>query len=139
MYVRVKKVGSKRYAYLVQGTSKNGRVRQETLAYLGPVSKIALGVSGETRKKVNRKIGNVDWDEINMNIRKIPLELGELKSMRRHQLTTVFSVRQGLPRDGRGAMPRVQGELTALAMIAERGFNEMFEPLGERVYRMRIR
>ena len=36
MYVRVKKIGSKRYAYLVEGVSKKGKVRQKTLAYLGP-------------------------------------------------------------------------------------------------------
>ena len=139
MYVRVKKIGAKRYLYLAEGRSKNGHVRQKTLAYLGPVVKVAAGVPDEIMKKVNGKIGTVDWKKINSRIRKVPLELSELQDMRRSQLPTVLRIRQDFKRAGRGSMPRAEGELTALAIIAKKGFNEMFEPVGERTYRMRAR
>ncbi len=138
MYVRVKKIGLKRYAYLAEGLSKNGRVRQKTLAYLGPIVKVAVGVPDEVRKKVDRKIG-VDWNKINMDIRKIPLEFGELQEMRRNQLPTVFGIRQRFPSARRGGMPRAEGELAALTTIAKKSFNEMFELVGDRIYRMRTR
>ncbi len=138
MYVRVKKIGLKRYAYLAEGLSKNGRVKQKTLAYLGPIVKVAVGVPDEVRKKVDRKIG-VDWNKINMDIRKIPLEFGELQEMRRNQLPTVFGIRQRFPSARRGGMPRAEGELTALTTIAKKSFNEMFELVGDRIYRMRTR
>jgi len=138
MYVRVKKIGLKRYAYLAEGLSKNGRVRQKTLAYLGPIVKVAVGVPDEVRRKVDRKIG-VDWNKINMDIRKIPLEFGELQEMRRNQLPTVFSIRQRFPSARRGGMPRAEGELAALTTIAKKSFNEMFELVGDRIYRMRTR
>ena len=139
MYVRVKKIGSKRYIYLAEGKSRDGRVRQKTLAYLGPIVKVAAGVPDEIEKKVDRKVGTVDWKKINMDIRKIPLDFGELQDMKRNQLPTVIRIRQGGRKDGRGRMPRAAGELTALAIMAKRGFNEMFERVGERTYRMRIR
>ncbi len=138
MYVRVKKIGLKRYAYLAEGLSKNGRVKQKTLAYLGPIVKVAVGVPDEVRKKVDRKIG-VDWNKINMDIRKIPLEFGELQEMRRNQLPTVFGIRQRFPSARRGGMPRAEGELAALTTIAKKSFNEMFELVGDRIYRMRTR
>jgi len=139
MYVRVKKIGAKRYVYLAEGKSGNGKVRQKILAYLGPIAKVAAGVPDDVEKRVDRKIGVVDWKKVNMDIRKIPLELSEIQDMRRNQLPTVIRLRQSSRRDGRGRMPRVAGELTALAILAERGFKEMFEPVGERTYRMRIR
>ena len=139
MYVRVKKIGAKRYVYLAEGKSGNGKVRQKILAYLGPIAKVAAGVPDDVEKRVDRKIGVVDWKKVNMDIRKIPIEFGEMQDMRRNQLPTVIRLRQSSRRDGRGLMPRATGELTALAILAETGFNEMFERVGERTYRMRIR
>jgi hypothetical protein len=139
MYVRVKKIGSNRYVYLAEGESRNGRVRQKTLAYLGPVVKMVTGVPDEIKRRVDRKISTVDWTKVNADIRKIPIELRELQDLRRRQLRTVFRIRQGFPSDGRGSKPRAEGELAALTRIAEKGFNEMFELVGERTYRMRIR
>jgi len=139
MYVRVKKISAKRYVYLAEGKSSSGGVRQKILAYLGPIVKVAAGVPDDVEKRVDRKIGVVDWKKVNMDIRKIPIEFGEMQDMRRNQLPTVIRLRQSSRRDGRGLMPRATGELTALAILAERGFNEMFERVGERTYRMRIR
>src|SRR6266699_2863448 len=119
MYVRVKKIGSKRYAYLAEGVSKNGKVRQKTLAYLGPLVKIATGVSDEISRKVDGKVRNVDWNKINMDIRRIPLDFDELQEI------------------GRGNRPRVEGELAAITIIARRGFNEMFRTLKDGTLVMR--
>src|ERR671924_45304 len=104
MYARVKKIGSRRYIYLAQGVSRNGRVRQKTLAYLGPITRVVTGVSNETKRKIDRKIGTVDWNKVNADIRKIPLEIRELEEMRRKKLSEVFGISQGPPSDGRGSM-----------------------------------
>src|SRR5207253_5291683 len=130
MYVRVKKIGSKRYAYLVEGVSKKGKVRQKTLAYLGPLVKIATGVPDEISRRVDGKVRNVDWNKINMDIRRIPLDFDELQEIKRNMLPRVLIGRQNRSRDiGSGNRPRVEGELAALTIIARRGFNEMFRTL----------
>jgi hypothetical protein len=135
MYVRVKKIGSRRYAYLVEGISKNGQVRQKTLAYLGPITKIASGVPDETVKRVNRKIGTVDWNKVNMDIRETPLEFEELQEMKRALLPKILANRK--KEIGRGNRPRVEGELSALTLIARKGFNEMFRTLRDGTLVMR--
>ena len=140
MYVKLKKIGSKRYAYLVEGRSENGRVRQKTLAYLGPMLNIAMGVPDEITRKVDSRVGKVDWPKINTHIRRIPIEFEELLEIRRKALPIVLAARQNRSRDaGQGNRPRVEGELAALTIIAKKRFNEMFKLVGERTYRMRMR
>ncbi len=140
MFVRVKKIGGNRYAYLSEGVSKEGRVRQKTLCYLGPVAKIASGIPDETREKVERKIGSVDWNKINAAIRAIPVTFEELQDMKRSQLPIALSFRKpDFQNISRGNKPRAKGELSALTTIARRNFNEMFESMGDRKYPMRIR
>jgi hypothetical protein len=135
MYVRVKKIGSRRYAYLVEGVSKNGRVKQKTLAYLGPITKVASGVPDERVKRVNRKIADVDWNKVNMDIRGIPLEFEELEEVKRNLLPKILANRKR--EVGRGNRPRVDGELSALTLIARKGFNEMFQTLKDGTLVMR--
>jgi hypothetical protein len=138
MFVRIKKIGGNRYVYLSEGVSKGGRVRQKTLCYLGPVTKVVSGIPNETRKKVERLVGAVDWNKINSAIRAIPVTFEELQDMKRSQLPITLSIRQnGFQNISRGNMPRAEGELSALTMIARKNFNEMFESIGERKYRMR--
>jgi hypothetical protein len=138
MFVRVKKIGGNRYAYLSEGVSNGGRVRQKTLCYLGPVTKVVSGIPDETREKVERLIGTVDWNKINTAIRAIPVTFEELQEMKRSQLPVAMRIRQnGFQNISRGNMPRAEGELSALTMIARKNFNEMFEAVGERKYRMR--
>ena len=138
MYVRVKKIGLKRYAYLAEGMSRNGKVRQKTLAYLGPLVKVARGVPDEISGKVDRKVGNVDWNKINMDIRRIPLDFDELQEIKRDMLPRVLIGRQNRSQDiGRGNRPRVEGELAALTMIARRGFNQMFRTMKDGTLVMR--
>ncbi|MBO0889139.1 hypothetical protein J2P12_08585 [Candidatus Bathyarchaeota archaeon] len=138
MFVRVKRIGSKRYAYLVEGLARNGRVRQKTLAYLGPITRLASGVPQEIRDKIDRRIAGIDWTRINETIRDIPLTFGELSDMKRRQLPTILAMRQdGSQNRSGGSMPRTDGELSALTIIARNRFDEMFEHIGERRYRMR--
>jgi len=139
VFVRVKKIGGNRYAYLSEGISKNGRVRQKTLCYLGPVAKIASGIPDNTREKVERQIGRVDWDKINAALRAIPITFEELQDLKKSQLPISLGFRKpGFKNISRGNMPRAEGELQALTTIAGRKFDEMFESVGDRKYRMRI-
>src|SRR4029077_12285006 len=94
MFVRVKKIGGNRYVYLSEGVSKGGRVRQKTLCYLGPLTKVVSGIPDETRKKVERLLGTVDWNKINTAIRAIPVTFEELQDMKRSQLPITLSIRQ---------------------------------------------
>ena len=138
MFVRVKKIGGNRYVYLSEGVSKGGRVRQKTLCYLGPIAKVVSGIPDETREKVERLIGTVDWNRINAAIRAIPVTFEELQEMKRSRLPIAIGHRQNGSRNvSRGNVPRAEGELAALAMMARKSFNEMFEAVGERKYRMR--
>ncbi len=111
------------------------RVRQRTLCYLGPVSKLASGVPDNTRKKVQEQI-EVDWDRINEEIRRIPLTFEELAETRRRQYSVSIRTRRtGFRRQG--GRPRAKGELSVLARLGAKRFGEMFEEIGEREYRMR--
>lgn len=138
MYVRVKKIGSKRYAYLTEGRSVNGKVRQKTLAYLGPLVKVSRGVPGIVMKRVEGRLGRVEWGRINMSIRDIPLTFEEWQEVKRDMLPRVLAARQDRARDkGRGNRPRIEGELAALTLIARRRFSEMFETLKDGTLVMR--
>ncbi len=135
MFVRVKKIRSKRYVYLVEGRRIGDRVRQNTLCYLGPLSKLIYGVPSATRTKLD-KMFQVDWDKINDKIGRIPLTFAELSEARRAQYSvSIRARRQGSRSQGRRR--RVQGEVSALSTLAARKFNEMFEGIGEREYCMR--
>jgi len=135
MFVRVKKVRSKRYIYLVEGRRIGDRVRQKTLCYLGPISKLIYGVPSDTKQKVD-KIFQVDWDKINEKLARIPLTFEELSEAKRAQYPVFIRTRRPGSRT-QGRRPRVKGEQSALATLAARRFNEMFEGIGDREYRMR--
>jgi hypothetical protein len=135
MFVRVKKVGSRRYAYLVDGVRERRSVRQRTLCYLGPVSKLVSGIPDNTRRKVEKRF-QVDWDRMNDQLRRIPLTFEELSMARRDQYATSIRTRQAGFRS-QGNLPRAKGELSVLSKLAGIRFREMFEQVGEREYRMR--
>ncbi len=138
MYVRIKKIGSKRYAYLAEGRSENGKVRQKTLAYLGPVTKIARGVPDSVMKRVDSHLVAVDWERINISIRDIPLTFEEWQEVKREMIPRVLASRQDRAREtGRGSRARVRGELAALTLIAKKRFGEMFETLKDGTLVMR--
>ena len=44
MFVRAKRVGRRRYLYLVEGKREGGSIKQKTLCYLGPLSRLVAGV-----------------------------------------------------------------------------------------------
>jgi hypothetical protein len=130
MYVRVKRVGSRRYAYLAKGVRERGRVRQKTLCYLGPVAKLGFGIPADVRRRVERRF-QVDWGKIENGIRQIPLTLEEVSQLRRENFIPTARTRNGPRRS------RVKGELSALSKLAAVGFRERFEKIGDREYRMR--
>ena len=135
MFVRVKRVGARRYVYLVEGVRKGERVSQKSLCYLGPISRLASGVPDDAQKKVEKQF-HVDWNRINESIRRIPLSFEELSETRRAQYAVSIRTRgQGLRVQDR--QPRIEGELSALSKLAGTRFREMFEEIGERAYRMR--
>ena len=134
MLVKVKKVGSRRYAYLVIGRRKGERPTQETVFNLGPISKLVYGVPVDTRRKVRRPI-RVDWDKIEDDIARIPLSFKELSEARHTEYFMPNWARHRLRI--KDTKPRAPGELSALIELAAKKFDEMFESIGDREYRMR--
>jgi hypothetical protein len=130
MFLRVKKVGSRRYAYLVDGVREGKRVRQRTLCYLGPLAKLGFGIPNDVRRKVERRF-QLDWEKIESGIRHVPLALEEISQLRRENFIPTARTRSGPRRS------RVKGELSALSELAAIGFRERFEKIGDREYRMR--
>jgi hypothetical protein len=135
MFVRVKKVGSRRYAYLADGVREGKHARQRTLCYLGPISKLFSGIPEDTRKKVEKRF-HVDWDKIIAEICRIPVTFEELSMARRAQYAVSIKARQ-MGFRSQGNRPRPEGELSALFELAAIRFKKMFEEIGEREYRMR--
>jgi len=136
VFPRIKEIAGRRYVYLVEGAREGRSVRQKTLCYLGPLSRLASGVPERTKKKVEVRL-QVDWMRVDRTIRKIPLTFEELSAARRERY--VLSIRKGR-RTGpptSGGRPRVEGELSALSKIAASRFKELFEKVGERAYQMR--
>jgi hypothetical protein len=134
MFVRVKKVRGRRYAYLVEGVREGARVRQRVVCYLGPVPRVALGVP---RKLVMDKEGlPVDWKVVREAAARIPLSLEELSDARRYGYPLVLSSRrQGFLT--RGTRQRVEGEEDALSRLAASNFKEKFVEVGRDRYRMK--
>ena len=130
MYVRVKRVGSRRYAYLVKGVREKVRVRQKTLCYLGPVAKLGFGIPNDIRRKVEQRF-QVNWEKVEKGIRQIPLTLEEISQLRRENFTPTARTRSGPRRS------RAKGEFFALSELAAIGFSERFEKIGDREFRMR--
>jgi hypothetical protein len=134
MFVRVKEVRGRRYAYLVEGVRDGARVRQRVVCYLGPVSRVALGVP---RKLLTDKGGRpIDWKIVKEAAARIPLSLEELSEARRYGYPTVLSSRrQGFLT--RGTRQRIEGEEDALSRLAASNFKEIFVQVGRNRYRMR--
>lgn len=136
MFPRVKRIAGRRYVYLVEGVREGLRVRQNTLCYLGPLSKLASGVPVGVRNKA--VIGlQIDWREIEEKIGKMPLTFDELSVARRDRLVRSIEERRNGGRPTQGDRPRAEGELSSLSSIAATRFRDLFEQIGERAYRMR--
>ena len=131
MFVRVKKVKGQRYAYLVEGRREGAKVRQRVVCYLGPLSRIAFGVSPQSN--VSKPI---DWERVNRDINRIPLTFGELSTARRFAYPAVLNGRrQGFLT--RGKRSRTEGEEEALANLAASNFTRRFVEVGRDRYRMK--
>jgi hypothetical protein len=71
VFVRAKRVGHRRYLYLVEGKREREKVRQKTICYLGAMSKLASGVPEAVRTSVDARL-RIDWKEVNDQIARIP-------------------------------------------------------------------
>lgn len=132
---------------MVEGKRSEGKVRQRTLSYLGPVPSLALGIPLSKRRKVESKIGQkINWNKILEQIRAIPLTLNDLSEIRRNQYALAVRARNLELKSGKDARvtpseifaQRNEGELTALAKLSARGFQEIFEKVDDQTYRMRL-
>ena len=118
-------------------------MEQKTLSYLGPLAKLAPGISRKTRKKVESDVGRkLDWDTITKAVTKISLTLQELDEMRVDGYSSSLKFRNRRRNISKpNTFPkeifsqRGRAELKALAKSAAIGFDEMFEQIGERKYR----
>ncbi len=136
MFPRVKRVAGRRYVYLVEGVRQGRKVRQKTLCYLGPLSKVASGVPEEVRKKVGSGL-RLDWKVVEQKIGRIPLTFDELSIARRDRYVRSMRNWRVGGRPTQGNRQRATGELLALSTIATARFEEFFEEIGERAYRMK--
>ena len=136
MFVRAKRVGGRRYLYLVEGRRDGEEVRQKTICYLGPVSKLTSGVPEAVRGRIGARL-RVDWREVNDQIGRIPLTFEELSEARRAQFAVSARTRGQRPRPTQGDLPRAEGELSALSKLAESRFGDLFEETGQLAYRMK--
>ena len=134
MYVRVKVVRGKRYAYLVEGRREGRRVRQKVVRYLGPLARAALGVTGPDEMEGDD--GSIDWRKVNLAITKIPLNFQELSEARRIGLPRAVA-KEGRAFPSGGTRERVEGEEAALLKLASAKFRQAFIQVGELRYRMR--
>jgi hypothetical protein len=134
MFVRVKQVRGRRYAYLVEGVRDGTRVRQRVVCYLGPVPRVALGV---LPKLLTDRAGRpIDWRIVREAAARIPLSFEELSDARRYGYPLVLSSkRQGFLTGG--TRQRVEGEEDALSGLAASNFKEKFAEVGRNRFRMK--
>ena len=136
VFVRAKRVGGRRYLYLVEGKRDGETVRQKTLCYLGPMSKLFSGVPEAIRTNIDLRL-RVDWREVNDRIWRIPLTFEELSEARSAQFATSARTRGPRRHPAQGDLPRAEGELSALSKLARYRFKELFEETGALAYRMK--
>jgi hypothetical protein len=146
MFIRIKRVSGRRYVYLVEGRRNGKSVKQRVVAYLGPFALLATGVPDELRRKAESKSRKkLDWDKITAQINRVPIEIDELGEIRRRGFSTAVWARSFAPPFKPTTRPpfgellsqRADGELAALTKLAYRRFNEIFEKLDDRTYRLR--
>jgi len=121
---------------LVEGKRSGANVKQKTLCYLGPLSRLVAGVPEEVKKDVNLRF-RVDWQKIDDEIARIPLSFEELSVTRRAQFAISARIRARQGRPTQGDLPRTEGELSALSKAAALRFEELFEEIGMLSYRMK--
>ena len=74
MYPRVKEISGRQYVYLVEGVRTGKNVRQNTVAYLGPLLSLTSGIPALVRKKAERRARMpIDWETVGKKIAKIPV------------------------------------------------------------------
>ena len=130
--------------YLVEGERSGKIVRQKTLSYLGPLPKLACGISLQLRKRIESQVKQkIDWDLIAAKIRKIPLRFDELMELRSNNYSSAIKFRnlRENPKPIKYAVAdspskilqeRTPGELAALTKLSAMEFERMFKQIGVR-------
>ena len=121
---------------MVEGSRDGTSIKQTTLSYQGPLSRLVAGVPEEVKKDVDLRL-RVDWKKIDDEIARFPLSFEELSETRRAQFAISVRMRARQGRPTQGNLPRTEGELSALSMAAAHRFEELFEEIGAFRYRMR--
>lgn len=134
MYLRLKSVRGRRYAYLVEGQREGNRVRQKVVRYLGPLSRVGFGIPESLM--VQDGEATIDWKSVNEAVARIPMTFDELSEARLLRYpAAIRDRRMGFPTGGtRG---RVRGEEDALVALASAKFGQAFTELGKGRYRMK--
>ena len=132
MFVRLKTVKGRRYAYLVEGVRRGDRVSQRVVCYIGPVADAAFGAPGSVRSRNPQ----VDWARVNASLRRMPLRFDELQAARLRAFPIASKWRQG-GFVSRGTRERVEGEEEALCKTASARFGRMFAEVAKGRYRMK--
>ena len=142
MFVRLKRISGRRYAYLVEGKRMGKKVKQDIVGYLGPFYALVSGVPESVKSKLTGR--QIDWNDVNRQLTQIPVTLDELAEMKRGRFRAFFGARSSdAPLQTTLVAPsallaqRSAGELSALSKLSARGFQRMFEKTDEG-YRMRM-
>ena len=121
---------------MVEGKRSGAKVKQKTVSYLGPLSRLVAGVPEEVERDVDLRF-RVDWQKINDKIARIPLSFEELSETRSAQFAISARIRARQGRPSQGNLPRTEGELSASSKAAALRFEELFETIGPLSHRMK--
>ncbi len=146
MYPRVKEIAGRQYVYLVEGVRTGRKVRQSTVAYLGPLLSLTSGIPAPLRKKAERRArAPIDWEAVRRKIAQIPVNFDDVagrqtdsiraRNMFRRSFVQKRAYVTKTPREL--LLQRAPSELEALTRLAKRGFDSMFQQVGPYEYKLR--
>ena len=129
------------------GARSGDKVRQKTVAYLGPLSVLTFGIEKSVREKAERKAGEpVDWQVVQEKIALMPIKFDEFTSSKKRAATLKTRARLQTEIPGARTTPqepsillsqRAPGELEAIARLSQRSFRSTFQQIGPYRYRLR--
>lgn len=136
--------------YLVRGSRSGDKVRQKSVAYLGPLSVLTFGIPKSVREKAELRAGeSIEWNVIRKKIASMPVKFDEFIASKnriatlktRALLQTKIPIKEiisAIPQDpAKLLLQRAPGELEALTRLSQRSFRFMFQQHGPYSYRLR--
>ena len=150
MYPRIKKIAGREYVYLVTGSRSGDKIRQKTVAYLGPLSILTFGIPKSVRENAELRAGkSIDWESVKEKIASMPVKFDEFADSRKRTaslktralLEVEAPVRKissaRLQKPSELLLQRAPGELEVLALLSKQSFESMFQQVGPYRYRLR--